>query len=183
MMTLWNDDEKFKQVYFTRFPGIYYAGDYAMKDDDGYFWLLGRADEVLKVAGHRIGTIELEDALISHPAVAESAVIGKSDPVKMEVPVAFIVLKPGKEPSEQLRKELSLHVRNTIGPIAVPEAIYFVSKLPKTRSAKIMRRVVRAVVEGKPIGDITTLEDDTSVAEMKNAYADLQAEISKGSSK
>ena len=183
MMTLWNDEEKFKQVYFTRFPGIYYAGDYAMKDDDGYFWLLGRADEVLKVAGHRIGTIELEDALISHPAVAESAVIGKSDPVKMEVPVAFIVLKPGKEPSEQLKKELSLHVRNTIGPIAVPEAIYFVSKLPKTRSAKIMRRVVRAVVEGKPIGDITTLEDDTSVAEMKNAYADLQAEISKGSPK
>jgi acetyl-CoA synthetase len=154
-----------------------------MKDDDGYFWLLGRADEVLKVAGHRLGTIELEDALISHPAVAESAVIGKSDPVKMEVPVAFIVLKPGHEPSEQLRKELSQHVRTTIGPIAVPDAIYFVSKLPKTRSAKIMRRVVRAVVEGKPIGDITTLEDDTSVSEMKNAYADLQAEISKGSSK
>jgi len=181
MMTLWNDAEKFKQVYYTRFPGIYDAGDYAMKDDDGYFWLLGRADEVLKVAGHRIGTIELEDALISHPAVAESAVIGKSDPVKMEVPVAFIVLKPGHEPSEQLRKELSLHVRNTIGPIAVPEAIYFVSKLPKTRSAKIMRRVVRAVVEGKPIGDITTLEDDTSVSEMKNAYAELQAEIARGS--
>jgi len=183
MMTLWNDAEKLKQVYYSRFPGIYYAGDYAMKDDDGYFWLLGRADEVLKVAGHRLGTIELEDALIFHPAVAESAVIGKSDPVKMEVPVAFIVLKPGHEPSEQLRKELSQHVRNTIGPIAVPDAIYFVSKLPKTRSAKIMRRVVRAVVEGKPIGDITTLEDDTSVSEMKNAYADLQAEISKGSSK
>jgi acetyl-CoA synthetase len=183
MMTLWNDAEKFKQVYYTRFPGVYYAGDYAMKDDDGYFWLLGRADEVLKVAGHRLGTIELEDALISHPAVAESAVIGKSDPVKMEVPVAFIVLKPGHEPTEQLRKELSHHVRTTIGPIAVPDAIYFVSKLPKTRSAKIMRRVVRAVVEGKPIGDITTLEDDTSVSEMKNAYAELQAEIAKGASK
>jgi acetyl-CoA synthetase len=183
MMTLWNDAEKFKQVYYTRFPGVYYAGDYAMKDDDGYFWLLGRADEVLKVAGHRLGTIELEDALISHPAVAESAVIGKSDPVKMEVPVAFIVLKPGHEPTEQLRKELSQHVRTTIGPIAVPDAIYFVSKLPKTRSAKIMRRVVRAVVEGKPIGDITTLEDDTSVSEMKNAYAELQAEIAKGASK
>jgi len=183
MMTLWNDAEKFKQVYYTRFPGVYYAGDYTMKDDDGYFWLLGRADEVLKVAGHRLGTIELEDALISHPAVAESAVIGKSDPVKMEVPVAFLVLKPGHEPSEQLRKELSLHVRTTIGPIAVPDAIYFVSKLPKTRSAKIMRRVVRAVVEGKPIGDITTLEDDTSVSEMKNAYADLQAEMAKGASK
>jgi acetyl-CoA synthetase len=178
-MTLWNDPEKFKQVYFTRFPGIYNAGDYALKDDDGYFWLLGRADEVLKVAGHRIGTIELEDSLISHPAVAESAVIGKSDPVKMEVPVAFVVLKSGFDPTPELKKELSNHVRTTIGPIAVPEAIYFVAKLPKTRSAKIMRRVVRAVVEGKPIGDVTTLEDETSVEEMKNAYSELQAEMAR----
>jgi acetyl-CoA synthetase len=176
-MTLWHDPEKFKQVYFTRFPGIYYAGDYAMKDDDGYFWLLGRADEVLKVAGHRIGTIELEDSLISHPAVAESAVIGKSDPVKMEVPVAFVVLRPGFSPSPELKKELSNHVRTTIGPIAVPETIYFVSKLPKTRSAKIMRRVMKAVVENKAIGDVTTIEDETSVDEMKNAYSGLQAEI------
>jgi len=176
-MTLWNDAEKFKQVYFTRFPGIYYPGDYAVRDDDGYFWLLGRADEVLKVAGHRIGTIELEDSLIQHPAVAESAVIGKSDPVKMEVPVAFVVLKSGYQPTPELKKELQMHVRNTIGPIAVPETVYFVSKLPKTRSAKIMRRVVRAVVEGKPLGDVTTIEDETSVQEMKNAYGELQAEI------
>ena len=176
-MTLWHDPEKFKQVYFTRFPGIYYAGDYAMKDDDGYFWLLGRADEVLKVAGHRIGTIELEDSLIQHPAVAESAVIGKSDPVKMEVPVAFVVLKPGFAPTPELKKELSNQVRNTIGPIAVPETIYFVSKLPKTRSAKIMRRVMKAVVENKSLGDVTTIEDETSVDEMKNAYSGLQAEI------
>jgi len=177
LMTLWNDPEKFKQVYFTRFPGIYYAGDYAMKDDDGFFWLLGRADEVLKVAGHRIGTIELEDSLISHPAVAESAVIGKSDPVKMEVPVAFVVLRPGFTPSPELKKELSNHVRTTIGPIAVPETIYFVTKLPKTRSAKIMRRVMKAVVENKLIGDVTTLEDETSLEEMKNAYSGLQAEM------
>ncbi len=177
LMTLWNDPEKFKQVYFTRFPGIYYAGDYAMVDDDGYFWLLGRADEVLKVAGHRIGTIELEDSLISHPAVAESAVIGKPDPVKMEVPVAFVVLRPGQMSSPELRRDIMDHVRKTIGPIAVPETIYFVSKLPKTRSAKIMRRVVRAVVEGKPLGDVTTLEDETSVEEMKKAYGELQAEI------
>ena len=176
-MTLWNDAEKFKEVYFTRFPGIYYAGDYAMRDDDGYFWLLGRADEVLKVAGHRLGTVELEDSLISHPAVAESAVIGKSDPLKMEVPVAFVVLRPGFEPSDQLRKELSNHVRNTIGPIAVPDMIYFVNKLPKTRSAKIMRRVVKAVIEGKAIGDVTTMEDETSLEEMKRAYGELQAEI------
>jgi acetyl-CoA synthetase len=178
-MTLWNDAEKYKQTYFMRFPGVYYAGDYAMKDDDGYFWLLGRADEVLKVAGHRLGTVELEDSLISHPAIAESAVIGKSDPIKMEVPVAFVVLKPGIEPTDELRKELQNQVRKTIGPIAVPEAIYFVNKLPKTRSAKIMRRVVKAVVEGKPIGDITTLEDDTSVEEMKNAYGELQAQLNK----
>ncbi len=176
-MTLWHDAEKFKQVYFTRFPGIYYAGDFAMKDDDGYFWLLGRADEVLKVAGHRIGTIELEDSLIAHPAVAESAVIGKSDPVKMEVPVAFVVLRPGFNPTPELKKELANQVRNTIGPIAVPETIYFVSKLPKTRSAKIMRRVMKAVVENKAIGDVTTIEDETSVEEMKNAYSGLQAEI------
>jgi acetyl-CoA synthetase len=176
-MTLWNDPDKFKQVYYTRFPGIYYAGDYAMKDNDGYFWLLGRADEVLKVAGHRIGTIELEDSLISHPAVAESAVIGKSDPVKMEVPVAFVVLRPGFNPSPELRKELAQHVRTTIGPIAVPETIYFVSKLPKTRSAKIMRRVMKAVVENKGVGDTTTMEDETSLEEMKNAYSGLQAEM------
>jgi len=178
-MTLWNDPDKFKQVYFTRFPGIYNAGDYALRDDDGYFWLLGRADEVLKVAGHRLGTIELEDSLISHPAVAESAVIGKADPIKMEVPVAFVVLKPGFDPTPELKKELANHVRTTIGPIAVPDAIYFVLKLPKTRSAKIMRRVVRAVVEGRPIGDVTTLEDETSVEEMKNAYSELQAEMAR----
>jgi len=183
MMTLWNDPEKFKQVYYSRYPNVYYAGDYAMKDNDGYFWLLGRADEVLKVAGHRIGTVELEDSLISHPAVAESAVIGKSDPVKMEVPVAFVVLKPNYEPSPELRKELSNHVRKTMGPIAVPDAIYFVAKLPKTRSAKIMRRVIRAVVEDKAIGDVTTLEDETSVQEMKIAYAELRAELTKNQSK
>ncbi|MBI4257799.1 MAG: acetate--CoA ligase [Thaumarchaeota archaeon] len=174
-MTLWMDEERFTSVYFTRFPGIYYAGDYSMKDDDGYFWLLGRADEVLKVAGHRIGTIELEDALISHSAVAESAVIGKPDPVKMQVPIAFVILRPGHKPSPQLRDELAGHVRKTIGPIAVPEMIYFVEKLPKTRSGKIMRRVIGAVVQEKPIGDVTTLEDATSVEEATKAYADLKA--------
>jgi len=183
MMMLWNDPEKFKQVYYTRFPNVYYAGDYCMKDNDGYFWLLGRADEVLKVAGHRIGTVELEDSLIQHPAVAESAVIGKSDPVKIEVPVAFLVLKPNYEPTPDLRKELSNHVRKTMGPIAVPDAIYFVSKLPKTRSAKIMRRVIKAVVEDKVIGDVTTLEDETSVQEMKIAYAELRDELTKSQSK
>ncbi len=139
------------------------------------FW--GEADEVLKVAGHRIGTIELEDALISHGAVAESAVIGKADPIKLQVPVAFVVLRPGHKPSHRLRTELLNHIRKTIGPIAVPDAIYFVEKLPKTRSGKIMRRVVGAVVQEKPIGDTTTLEDETSVEEAKRAYEELKTEM------
>jgi len=176
-MTLWNDPDRFNSVYFSKYPGYYYPGDYAIKDRDGYFWLLGRADEVLKVAGHRIGTIELEDALISHGAVAESAVIGKPDPIKMQVPVAFVVLRPGREPSHRLRTELLNHIRKTIGPIAVPEAIYFVDRLPKTRSGKIMRRVVGAVAQEKPIGDITTLEDETSVEEAKRAYEELKVEM------
>ncbi|MBI2183342.1 MAG: acetate--CoA ligase [Thaumarchaeota archaeon] len=177
LMTLWRDHERFNSVYFTRFPGLYYAGDFSMRDEDGYFWLLGRADEVLKVAGHRIGTIELEDALISHGAVAESAVIGKPDPLKMQVPIAFVILRPGYKPTQQLRDELANHVRKTIGPIAVPEMIYFVEKLPKTRSGKIMRRVIGAVVQEKPIGDVTTLEDATSVEEATKAYADLKAQM------
>jgi acetyl-CoA synthetase len=176
-VTLWNDPDRFSTVYFSKYPGQYYAGDYALKDRDGYFWLLGRADEVLKVAGHRIGTIELEDALISNKAVAESAVIGKADPIKMQVPVAFVVLRPGYEPTRDLREELLNYIRKTIGPIAVPEAIYFVDKLPKTRSGKIMRRVVGAVAQEKPIGDVTTLEDETSVEEAKRAYEELRKEM------
>ena len=181
-MTLWNDKERFDSVYFSRFKGVYYPGDYAMKDEDGYFWLLGRADDVLKVAGHRIGTIELEDALIAHPAVAESAVIGKPDAIKMQVPVAFVILRPGQKPSPQLRQEILNHVRTTIGPIAVPDALYFVEKLPKTRSGKIMRRVVGAVVAEKPVGDVTTLDDETSVEEAKRAYQELKAQIAAGKS-
>lgn len=176
-ITLWGDHERYKNTYFTKFPGFYYPGDYAMRDEDGYFWLLGRADEVLKVAGHRIGTIELEDALISHPAVAESAVIGKADPIKMQVPVAFVILRPGHIASPQLRTELINHIRQTIGPIAAPQSLYFVNKLPKTRSGKIMRRLIGAVVEERSIGDTTTLEDATSVEEAQKAYEDFKAEI------
>ncbi len=179
-LTLWEDRERFDSVYFKRFPGKYYAADYAMKDHDGYFWLLGRADEVLKIAGHRIGTIELEDILISHPAVAESAVIGKSDEVKGESPVAFVVLRPGHGPTPAMRRDLMDHVRNSMGPIAVPGALYFVEKLPKTRSGKIMRRLIKAVVEEKALGDVSTLEDSSSVDEAEKAYRELQAEIHRG---
>ena len=179
-ISLWEDRERFEATYFKRFPGRYYAADYAMRDHDGYFWLLGRADEVLKIAGHRIGTIEVEDTLISHPSVAESAVIGKLDEVKGESPVAFVVLRPGSMPVPSMRRELLDHVRNSMGPIAVPAALYFVDKLPKTRSGKIMRRLIKAVVEEKALGDVSTLEDSTSVDEAEKAYRELQLEMHKG---
>jgi acetyl-CoA synthetase len=156
---------------------VFYAGDYAIKDQDGYIWVLGRADEVIKVAGHRLGTYELESALISHPTVAEAAVVGVPDAIKGEVPIAYVVLKQGVLPNDELRKELREHVRKTIGPIAEPAQIFFVTKLPKTRSGKIMRRLLKAVATGAPLGDVTTLEDETSVEEAKKAYEELVREI------
>jgi acetyl-CoA synthetase len=178
LQTLWKDPERFKQTYFGRWANTYYTGDYAVRDNDGYFWLLGRADEVLKVAGHRIGTVELESALVSHPAISEAAVMGKEDVVKGEVPVAFVVLRSGVQPSEDLRKELVKHIRVTIGPIATPDAIVIVNKLPKTRSGKIMRRILKAVLVGAPIGDVSTLEDDASVEDIKNTYEEMRKQLS-----
>jgi len=177
--TLWKDPERYKQAYFGRWRNIYYTGDYAVRDPDGYFWLLGRADEVLKVAGHRIGTIELESELVSHPAVSEAAVMGKEDPVKGEVPVAFVVLRSGFTPSEELRQQLVQHIRSTIGPIATPEAIVIVNKLPKTRSGKIMRRLLKAVLVGAPLGDVSTLEDEASVEDIKATYEELRKQVEK----
>ena len=168
-MTIQNDPERYRQVYWSKFPGVYYPGDYALKDEDGYFWLLGRADEVLKVAGHRLGTIEIEDALVGHGAVAEAAAAGKPHPVKGEGIVVFVTLRQGYDPNDALRDELRNHVRETLGPIATPDELYFVNLLPKTRSGKIMRRVVKAVASGGDIGDITTLEEEASVAEVKAA--------------
>jgi acetyl-CoA synthetase len=173
-MTLYKDPERFKQAYWSRFADVYYTGDYCMKDEDGYFWLLGRADEVLKIAGHRMGTMELESAVVSHPAVAEAAVIGKPHEVKGESIVVFTILKQAYNPSEELKKELISHLRKTVGPIATPEQIYFVSQLPKTRSGKIMRRVLKALVSDKPIGDVTTIKDKTSIEEAKRAYEELK---------
>ncbi len=173
-MTLHKDPERYREVYWTRFPGSYYSGDYAVRDQDGYFWLLGRADEVLKVAGHRLGTIEVEDALVSHPAVAEAAVAGRPDPVKGEAIVAFVTLKSSVKPSPRLAEELRQHVRKAIGPMASPDAVYFARLLPKTRSGKIMRRVIKAVAAGAEIGDLSTLEDDASVDEVKAAIASLK---------
>ncbi len=176
-MTIHRDPEKFVETYFSRFKGMYYAGDYAIKDNDGYIWVLGRADEVLNVAGHRLGTYEIESSLVGHKAVAEAAVVGVPDEIKGEVPMAFVVLRQEVDANESLRKDLHQWVRKTIGPIADPGKIFFVSSLPKTRSGKIMRRVLKAVLTQQSLGDITTLEDQASVEEVKEAYRRLKSEI------
>ncbi|EWG07995.1 MAG: acetate-CoA ligase [Candidatus Aramenus sulfurataquae] len=174
---VWNDPDRYIKTYWSKFQGLYYPGDYAVKDEDGFFYILGRADEVLKIAGHRIGTREIEDILISHPAVAESAVIGVPDPVRGEVAVAAVVLKQGHSPNEQLKKELEDYVKKNLGAIVVFKGIYFVTKLPKTRSGKIMRRLVRAVISGQNLGDTSTLEDEASVEELKKAIEEFTKEI------
>jgi len=178
LLTLWKDDKKYRDVYWSKFENNYYAGDYAIKDSDGYFWLLGRADDILKVAGHRIGTAELESNLVSHDNIAESAVCGIPDEIKGEVIIAFVVLKQNTKKSEDvLRAELIQTIRNGIGPIATPQQIYFVTKLPKTRSGKIMRRVLKAIASNEKVGDVSTLEDDTVVKDVQDTFTELQKSI------
>ena len=178
LLTLWGDDKKYKSVYWSKFENNYYPGDYAMKDSDGYFWLLGRADDILKVAGHRIGTAELESSLVSHIDVAEAAVCGIPDEIKGEVIVAFVVTKQKiKKSVDALRVELRETVRNGIGPIATPQQIYFVAKLPKTRSGKIMRRVLKAIASNENIGDVSTLEDSTAVKDVQHAFTELERTV------
>ena len=174
LLDIYGDPQRYKDTYWSRFPGSYYTGDFAMRDEDGYFWLLGRADEVLKVAGHRIGTAELEDAAISHPAVAEAAVASKPDEIKGDAIVLFITLKADVSPSPDLKKEIGKHLRTLVGPIATPEEVYFVESLPKTRSGKIMRRVLKAIAMGQSPGDLTTLEDEASVEEVIKAYETMK---------
>jgi acetyl-CoA synthetase len=179
LMTLHKDPARYKEVYWSRFKGMYLAGDYAIKDTDGYMWLLGRADETLKVAGHRLGTAEIESAAVSMPFVAEAAVVGVPDPMKGEEIVLFAILRQGYEPTEENRKKLSAGIRTLIGPIAVPKEIHFVAKLPKTRSGKIMRRILKALASNTGIGDVTTLEDATSVAEIQKTYEEMKAQMAK----
>lgn len=178
LMTLWEDDEKYRNTYWKKFENVYYAGDYALSDADGYLWLLGRADDVLKVAGHRLGTMELESAFVSYKAIAEAAVTSRPDQKKGESIIAFLVLRTGFLPSDQLHVELIDHIRNAVGPIATPEEIYFVNKLPKTRSGKIMRRLLKSIASGAAIGDATTLEDEASIEEIRQAYNDLHKVVS-----
>jgi acetyl-CoA synthetase len=180
LMTLWNDDEKYQNVYWNRFPGSYYSGDFALSDTDNYIWLLGRSDDVLKVAGHRLSTMELESAFVSFTAVAEAAVTSKPDEKKGESIVAFLVLKTSHQASEHLRQDLIKHIRNTIGSIATPDEIHFVARLPKTRSGKIMRRLLKSIsANSDSIGDVSTLEDEASVEEIKQAYYDLHNTLRK----
>ena len=169
LLTLWGDDEKYKTVYWSKYPNSYYPGDYALKDDDGYLWLLGRADDVLKIAGHRIGTAELESCIVSDDDVAESAVCGIPDDVKGEVIIAYVVLKNGITTDKNiLEKNLYYKIRTDVGAIATPKEIYFVSKLPKTRSGKIMRRLLKSIANGETVGDISTLDDVSAVTEIQN---------------
>ncbi len=182
LLTLWGDDEKYRDVYWSKYKNCYYPGDYAMKDTDGYFWLLGRADDVLKVSGHRIGTAELESCIVSHPDVAESAVCGIPDELKGDALIAFVVLKQNAvKHSTILEQEISLKIRNEIGSIATPKQIYFVAKLPKTRSGKIMRRLLKAIANDESIGDISTLEDGAAVSEIQTAFEELQKSTQKKS--
>jgi acetyl-CoA synthetase len=159
LRTLYKDPARYKDAYWSRFPGKYLMGDSCTRDTDGYFWFRGRADEVLNVAGHRLGTAEIESALVSHAAVAEAAVIGVPDPIKGDVPKAYVSLKVGFEKTDALKEELKKWVSTEIGPIARPDSIEFRDKLPKTRSGKIMRRLLKAEALGKDVGDISTLDE------------------------
>ena len=160
---IYNDDARFRETYWSRFPGRYFAGDGAKRDAEGYLWLLGRVDDVMKISGHRISTTEVESALVSHPKVAEAAVIGRDDPVTTQAIFAFVTLRGGSEASDELSRELREHVVAKIGSIARPKTIMFTPELPKTRSGKIMRRLLRDIANGQTLGDITTLADSTVV--------------------
>ncbi len=163
LRTIYRDDDRYRETYWSRFPGRYFAGDGAKLDDDGYWWILGRVDDVLNVSGHRIGTMEVESALVDHPAVAEAAVVGKTHDIKGQAVAAFVTLKSGREGTDDLMKELKQHVTEKIGAIARPEDIIFTADLPKTRSGKIMRRLLRDIAEGRALGDTTTLADPNVV--------------------
>jgi acetyl-CoA synthetase len=171
---LWGETERYGRDYWQIIRDVYYSGDSAHIDDDGYVWFAGRADEILNIAGHRIGTIEVETALLTHPAVAESGVVGRADDLRGEVISAFVVLKQGFDASEEMKKALLEQVRHQLGGIAVIGDLNFVEMLPKTRSGKIMRRVLKAVTQDRNAGDITTIEDEGSVEEARHAWHQMR---------
>jgi acetyl-CoA synthetase len=163
---IYKNPERYKETYWGRFKGVYLAGDVTRQDSDGYFWIQGRADDVLKISGHRIGNSEVESALVSHPMVAEAAVIGKPHEEKGESITSYVVLKKGIEATDDLKKILREHVAKEMGKLARPDEIWFVSDVPKTRSGKIMRRVIRAKALGQEVGDTSTLANPESVDEI-----------------
>jgi len=174
---LWGEPERYGRDYWQRIPGVYYTGDSAHVDEDGYVWFGGRADEIIKIAGHRIGTIEVESACLKHPSVAECAVVGRPDEMRGEVISAFVLLKHGHTASAELRKAVIDTVRHELGPVAVIGELNFVGMLPKTRSGKLMRRVLKAVILDRDPGDITTIEDEGSVDETRQAWLHMKAEL------
>nr|WP_239540947.1 acetate--CoA ligase [Pullulanibacillus pueri] len=170
LRTVWGDDERFKNTYFGQYPEWYLPGDGAHKDEDGYIWILGRLDDVINVSGHRIGTMEVESAIVGHPAVAEAAVIGRDDAIKGQAISAFVTLKEGYDPTDQLINDIKAKVSEEIGKMARPEEIYFTGDLPKTRSGKIIRRLLRNIAEGKDLGDTTSLADQSVVEQLQRLY-------------
>ena len=164
---IYGDDERYRQTYWSRFPGRYFAGDGAKRDADGYYWLLGRVDDVMNIAGHRISTTEVESALVSHPSVAEAAVVGRHDEQTGQAIAAFVTPRGGIDGNEELATELREHVAKMISPIAKPASLLFTSDLPKTRSGKIMRRLLKDIAEDNKLGDTTTLADASIVDELQ----------------
>jgi acetyl-CoA synthetase len=170
---IWGDAERYQQTYWSRFEGRYFAGDGAKLDEDGYLWLLGRVDDVMNVSGHRISTTEVESALVSHPSVAEAAVVGANDATTGQAIIAYVTLRGGMQVDEKLLRD---HVAKEIGAIAKPKTIYFTPDLPKTRSGKIMRRLLRDVAEGRNLGDTTTLADASVVNELQRRAKESPSE-------
>jgi acetyl-CoA synthetase len=170
---IYGDMDRYVSQYWSRWsPDVYFTGDGAKRDEDGYLWLLGRVDDVLNVAGHRIGTMEVESALVDHPEVAEAAVVGKAHDIKGQAVAAFVTVKEGVNTTPELQEELRGHVARKIGAIARPDDIIFAADLPKTRSGKIMRRLLRDIAEGRALGDVTTLADPAVVKMLKAQYED-----------
>jgi acetyl-CoA synthetase len=171
---IYGDPERYQKQYWSQIPGVYFTGDGAKRDKDGYLWLLGRIDDVMNVSGHRVSTMEVESALVDHPAVAEAAVIGRTHEIKGQAIAAFVTIKAGIPTSEVLKDEIKAHVAKKIGALARPDDIIFSAELPKTRSGKIMRRLLRDVAEGRVLGDTTTLADASVVADLKKKYEDKE---------
>jgi acetyl-CoA synthetase len=172
---IWGDPDRYQLQYWAKYKDIYFTGDGAKLDKDGYFWLLGRVDDVMNISGHRVSTMEVESALVDHKAVAEAAVIGKPHDIKGQAIAAFVTVKSGVDGTDGLMDELKAHVAKKIGALARPDDIIFSAELPKTRSGKIMRRLLRDIAEGRALGDTTTLADPAVVASLKQRYEDQEA--------